>query len=412
MSIHLTRRELYEMIWTRPMTKVAAQLGISDVALHKICEKHRIPAPGRGHWAKVAAGKPPKRVLFRDVSDPLVDRILIQGSSAAKLPPEVQEARAKVKAEREKRQTKPPLPAQSGQSDHPVVARLVKKLEGAKADKDGFIRLTDPKLFAMTISPAAAARALVIAERLMTCAEARVCRFDSDPGGLVLVADGESMTLHLVEQTEKVRHKPTDAEVNALRKWEADRVRRQQRGQWFGDWDKPAIPEWDYVPSGTLVFELDRGGGWDGLRRRFADTKRKHLEDMIDDVFDGALVIATARKAKRAEDARRREESEKEAQRRREAERRRVLHQKRVEVLDAQIEVFARASQIDDFVEDYLARHPYLDLPESCRRFIDWARGYAEALRRTASPETLGAKLDAHQLMDDATEIHSWVRVV
>jgi hypothetical protein len=49
MSIHLTWRELYEMIWTRPMTKVAAELGISDVALHKICEKHRIPAPGQGH---------------------------------------------------------------------------------------------------------------------------------------------------------------------------------------------------------------------------------------------------------------------------------------------------------------------------------------------------------------------------
>lgn len=412
MSIHLTRRELYEMIWARPMTKVAAELGISDIALHKICEKHRIPAPGRGHWAKVAAGKPPKRALFRDVSDPLIDRILIQGSPAAKLPPEVQEARAKVKAERDKRQTMPALPVPSGQSDHPVVARLAKKLESAKAEKDGFIRLTDPKLFAMTISPAAAARALLIAEQLIARADAHACRFDGDPGGLVLMADDEPMTLHLVEQTEKVRHEPTDAEVNALRKWKADRERRQRRGDWFGGWDKPTIPERDHVPSGILVFELDRGGGWDGLRRRFADSKRKRLEDMIDDVFGGALVIAATRKAKRAEDARRKEEAEKEAQRRREAERRRVLRQKRVEVLDAQMEVFARAGRIDDFVEVYLARHPYADLPESCQRFIDWARGYAEAIRRTASPERLGTTLDAHQLMDDATEIGSWVRVV
>nr|WP_169732872.1 hypothetical protein [Azospirillum halopraeferens] len=71
MSIHLTR----------PMTKVAAEPGISDAALRKICEKHRIPAPGRGHWAKVTAGKPPKRALFRDVSDPLGDRILDTGQS-------------------------------------------------------------------------------------------------------------------------------------------------------------------------------------------------------------------------------------------------------------------------------------------------------------------------------------------
>ena len=61
------------------------------------------------------------------------------------------------------------------------------------------------------------------------------------------------------------------------------------------------------MPSGTLVFKLDRGGGWDRLRRRFADSKRKRLEGMIDDVFGGVLVIATTRKAKRAEDAHRRE---------------------------------------------------------------------------------------------------------
>lgn len=412
MSIQLTRRELYEMIWTRPTTKVAADLGISDVALHKICEKHRIPSPGRGYWAKLAAGKSPKRALFRDVSDPLVDRILIQGSPVAKLPPEVQEARAKLKAEREQRQIKPPLPVPSSQSDHPVFTRLAKMLTTAKADKDGFIRVVDSKVFAMTISPAATARALVIAERLVTRADVHACRFDSDPGGLRLVADGEPMTLHLVEQTEKIRHQPTDAEVNVLRKWEADRVRRQQRGHWSGDWDKPAIPEWDHAPSGLLVFELDRGGGWDGLRRRFADSKRKRLEDMVEDVFTGALVIAAARKAKRVEDARRQEEAEKEAQRRREAERRRVLQQKRIEVLDAQLEIFAKADRIEDFLKDYLARNPYADLPESCRRFIDWAQGYAEAIRQTASPEALGAKLDAHRLMDDATEISSWVKVV
>ncbi len=53
-----TRQELYAQVWTRPMTKVAAELEISDVALKKICVKHRIPVPGRGYWAKVQAGKP------------------------------------------------------------------------------------------------------------------------------------------------------------------------------------------------------------------------------------------------------------------------------------------------------------------------------------------------------------------
>lgn len=36
MSIQLTREELYEMVWERPVTEVADELNISDAALHKI----------------------------------------------------------------------------------------------------------------------------------------------------------------------------------------------------------------------------------------------------------------------------------------------------------------------------------------------------------------------------------------
>lgn len=36
MAIELTREDLFTQVWKRPMTKVAAQYGISDVALKKI----------------------------------------------------------------------------------------------------------------------------------------------------------------------------------------------------------------------------------------------------------------------------------------------------------------------------------------------------------------------------------------
>lgn len=54
----MTRQELYDLIWSAPAKTIAPRFGISDVALSKICEKHEIPQPPRGHWAKVAAGKP------------------------------------------------------------------------------------------------------------------------------------------------------------------------------------------------------------------------------------------------------------------------------------------------------------------------------------------------------------------
>lgn len=57
----LTREELYEAVWLEPMSKLAKRFGVSDVALAKICRRHGIPLPGRGYWAKLAAGKAPAK---------------------------------------------------------------------------------------------------------------------------------------------------------------------------------------------------------------------------------------------------------------------------------------------------------------------------------------------------------------
>lgn len=55
------RSELYEQVWTEPMTKVAARLGVSDVALAKVCRKLGVPSPPRGYWAKRQFGQTPRR---------------------------------------------------------------------------------------------------------------------------------------------------------------------------------------------------------------------------------------------------------------------------------------------------------------------------------------------------------------
>ena len=52
-----TREELYELVWSAPVTKVAKDLGISGVALAKRCRRASIPVPPRGYWARVAAGQ-------------------------------------------------------------------------------------------------------------------------------------------------------------------------------------------------------------------------------------------------------------------------------------------------------------------------------------------------------------------
>jgi hypothetical protein len=50
------REELYELVWSRPLTSVAADFGVSSVAIKKVCRRQQIPTPPRGYWAKVEAG--------------------------------------------------------------------------------------------------------------------------------------------------------------------------------------------------------------------------------------------------------------------------------------------------------------------------------------------------------------------
>ena len=52
----VTREVLYDQVWSMPMTKLAKEYGVSDVALRKTCRKENIPLPVQGHW-----NKPPDR---------------------------------------------------------------------------------------------------------------------------------------------------------------------------------------------------------------------------------------------------------------------------------------------------------------------------------------------------------------
>lgn len=57
MNHKFTRLELYQLVWSEPLRKLAKRFGISDVAIAKRCRRANIPLPGIGYWAKKGAGK-------------------------------------------------------------------------------------------------------------------------------------------------------------------------------------------------------------------------------------------------------------------------------------------------------------------------------------------------------------------
>ena len=57
----IKREELYEQVWSVPIVKLAAQYGLSDNGLRKVCRRLNVPMPQRGYWAKVEAGHKVKK---------------------------------------------------------------------------------------------------------------------------------------------------------------------------------------------------------------------------------------------------------------------------------------------------------------------------------------------------------------
>jgi len=62
----LTRQELYDLVWSNPLTTLAKRFSITDVGLRKICIKMGIPLPMPGHWAKVKFNWPIKILKLPD----------------------------------------------------------------------------------------------------------------------------------------------------------------------------------------------------------------------------------------------------------------------------------------------------------------------------------------------------------
>ncbi len=56
------REDLYQEVWSMPVTEVAKRYKVSDVAIHKVCKSLDIPTPPQGYWAKLRAGKPAKKL--------------------------------------------------------------------------------------------------------------------------------------------------------------------------------------------------------------------------------------------------------------------------------------------------------------------------------------------------------------
>jgi len=54
--IELTRQQLYDLVWSKPIRDVAEEFGYSDKGMAKICNRYNVPRPQQGYWNRIQAG--------------------------------------------------------------------------------------------------------------------------------------------------------------------------------------------------------------------------------------------------------------------------------------------------------------------------------------------------------------------
>jgi hypothetical protein len=195
----VTRQQLYEMVWTKPMSQLARDFGISDVGLAKVCARQNVPTPPRGYWALLEVGKaPPKPALPAEANG---GPIIIRRSPSRGLPPEAQAAlRAAIRTE--KADANRIVVLEKLRATHAVVIAAKESLQTAEPNEIGILWPKD--CHAVRVTRAQRSRALRVIEALVTAAENRGWCVNLEEGRARVRVDDIPISVTVVEETERV----------------------------------------------------------------------------------------------------------------------------------------------------------------------------------------------------------------
>jgi hypothetical protein len=389
---------MYDLVWSQPMTKVAEGFGISDVALKKICDKHRVPTPARGYWAKKSAGKQSRPIPFHGTADPQHEHITIFGSER-NLAPEVREI---LERERQRQKATPkmklPLAAVAQmppiQDVHLSVAATAKALRKAKPDREGVVSASGPGNCVIEVSIASVERVITILDALARGLEARGLTMELPGGHMRVAVATDDLTFSLIERIERRAHVPTVEEPALEERQKRNRERHKRANLWsFGT--ERAYPEFDFVRSGELSLQIENK--YVGLRRNWADGRRQRLENLINSIVGGIVAYLAGVKARREEFERRERRWERERRLAELARAREEREEERGSFFKRLVAILEEVNELRPFVARLRGD---LRKPSSgeLARMLEWAEARLLRLEGELTAEGIGAALREREL--------------
>jgi hypothetical protein len=408
----LSREDLYELAWSKPISALAKDFGISDVALAKRCRRLGIPVPGRGCWARVEAGQTPHRQKLKDREPQWRDQAALRLAPSVGAYP-VQ--RASI-GEGEARESLPAriaavsiTPTASIVHALPVVKRTAVREKHPRRSELSFERGEKTgSIVTLEVSPATLDRALLLADTLLRAAQSLGWEFD-DPRRLRKKQDlsdeeEESKSPALAERTEESEPHSGRLLVEGEQVW----LRVEERFR-----EDPVVPsaaqlarekrEYGYhaarkvaVATGALrVVRLDTYRTWGTPERRsWYDRKGRRVENQIPEILLGFYEVAVSIKERREKYER--EAREREAQERQRQERAAIqeANQKLIVQLERDAGAWHRARYLRRYL--WAARRQLGDRPLPARfrdetvNFLAWADEYVNQIDPLHEAERTG----------------------
>jgi hypothetical protein len=295
----ITRKELYERVWSTPMRTLALEFGLSDVGLAKICRKNGIPLPGLGHWRLVETGHPPEHQPLPAIEPGQHETITITAHA-----PESHSVLRKTDIG--------PVPDVEVKLDreitHPLAIRTKRAFQATSKNERGMLVPAEVKASHIRISAAALPRALRILDALFYAVEKQgysVGWATATGARPKILVGGEELEPCVSEDFSRKAHTPTPEEID----------HRKKNLYVYA-------PNWDYVPTGELHLALE-GLPWGikSIRSSWSDGKRgrveKHLGELVATLPHLAEAIKRIREENERERLRREEEQRQMEERRR-----------------------------------------------------------------------------------------------
>ena len=270
--ILFTRKDLYDQVWSEPMSRLAVKYEISDVGLKKICNKMGIPTPVSGHWAKIKAGHKAERIPLPEFDkSKYVESYNYIPSTETKQSPTLPDEYASKLSPIKNLSVPEHLTTRN-----PLVLEAKRAYKSARTDDYG-MAWPEGKVLHLRVSPLSVDRALRIMDTILkgfTELDFKVENEGNERGTYALVF-GEKVHFSIEEKVKRSDHVLTEKE-KAHNKQDTYSI----------------APRWDFHPTGILSLVIIDSCGVSQKRWKDGSTKTEdHLVDFFRNVMASAIAL-------------------------------------------------------------------------------------------------------------------------